>query len=61
MAAEITRARCLWWLAVVFRAAVLTTLVAETGRVLGPMVPASARERWPYFVVRDSCHAALRD
>jgi hypothetical protein len=34
---------------------------AEAGRALGPMLPASARERWPFFVLNDSCLAALPD
>ena len=25
------------------------------------MLPATARERWPFFVLRDSCHAAQPD
>ena len=36
-------------------------MAAEAGRALGSMLPASARERWPFFVVRDSCHAAVPD
>jgi hypothetical protein len=40
-------------------AEVLPVIVTETGRALGPMLPSSARERWPFCVLRDSCHAAL--
>ncbi len=39
----------------------LPIAAAEVGRALGPMLPASARERWSFCVVRDSCHAALLD
>ena len=33
----------------------------EACRALGLMLPASARERWPFCVLRDSSHAALPD
>ena len=47
--------------AVVCWAEALPVTAAEAGRALGPMPPASARERWPFCVLRDSCHAALLD
>ena len=47
--------------AVVCWAEALPVTAAEAGRALGPMLPASARERWPFCVLRDSCHAALPD
>eukprot|EP01047_Picozoa_sp_COSAG01_P107481 COSAG01_NODE_36497_length_517_cov_0.308612_1_plen_117_part_10 len=54
-------ARARWFspFAVVCWAEVLPVAAAEEGRALGPMLPASARERWPFCVLRDSCHAAL--
>ena len=55
------RARWMWQLAAVCWAEVLPFTTAEVGRALGPMLPASAWERWPFSVVRDSCHAALPD
>ena len=55
------RTRWLWQLAAACWAAVLTAMFAEAGRALGPMLTASAREHWPSFVVRDSCHTALPD
>ena len=33
----------------------------EADRAFGPILPPSARERWSFFVLRDSCHAALQD
>ncbi len=42
-------------------AEVLPVVASEPSRALGPMLPASARERWPFCVLRDSCHAALLD
>ena len=42
-------------------AEVLPVIAADAGRALGPMLPSSARERWPFCVLRDSCHAALPD
>ena len=42
-------------------AEVLPGTTSKANRALGPMLPASARERWPFFVLRDSCHAALPD
>ena len=55
------RARCLRQLAAVRWAEVIPITTTKAGRALGPMLPASARERWPYCVLRDSCHAALPD
>jgi hypothetical protein len=55
------RARCLRQLAAVYKAEMLPAINAEADRALGPMLPASARERWPFCVVRDSCHAVLPD
>ena len=55
------RARWLWQLAMACWADVLSTIAFEAGRSLGPMLPASAQERWPFFVMRDSCHAAVPD
>jgi len=46
------RARWLWQLAMACWTDVLTIIAADAGRSLGPMLPASARERWPFFVVR---------
>ena len=54
-------ARWLRQLAAVCWAEVLPATATEADRALGPMLPASARERWPFCVVRDSCHAALPD
>ena len=48
-------------LAAVCLAEVLPVTAADAGRALGPMLPSSARERWPFCVLRDSCHAALPD
>ena len=53
------RARCLWKAAAVCWAEILPVIAADVGRALGPMLPSSARERWPFCVLRDSCHAAL--
>ena len=53
--------RWLWQPASICWAAVIPVIATDAGRALGPMLPASARERWPFFVVRDSCHAALLD
>ena len=47
--------------AVVCWAEALPVTAAEASRALGPMLPASARERWPFCVLRDSWHAALLD
>jgi hypothetical protein len=55
------RARWLRKFAAVCWAEVLPTTITEAGRALGPMLPASARERLPFCVVCDSCHAALPD
>jgi hypothetical protein len=38
---------------------VLPVTAADAGRALGPMLPSSARELWPFCVLRDSCHAAV--
>ena len=55
------RARWLRQLAAVCWAEEPPATATEAERALGPMLPASARERWPFCVVRDSCHAALPD
>ena len=55
------RARCLWQVIAVCWADALPTIVSEAGRALGPVLPAPARELWPFCGVRDSCHAALPD
>ena len=55
------RARWLRQLAAVCWAEMLPATTSEAGRALGPMLPASARERWPFCVLRDSCHAAKLD
>ena len=55
------RARCCSPFAAVCWAEVLPVTAADAGRALGPMLPSSARERWPFCVLRDSCHAALPD
>jgi hypothetical protein len=39
----------------------LPITAAEAGGALGPMLPASAQEHWPFCVLRDSCSAALPD
>eukprot|EP01043_Picozoa_sp_COSAG02_P007197 COSAG02_NODE_212_length_28729_cov_45.980196_8_plen_233_part_00 len=55
------RVRCCSPFAAVCWAETLLVTAAEAGRALGPVLPASARERWPFSVLRDSCHAALPD
>ena len=55
------RARWLRQLAAACWAEVLPVIASEAGRALGPMLPSSARERWPFCVLRESCHAALPD
>jgi hypothetical protein len=55
------RSRCLWQVVAVCWAEALPATVTEAGRAFGPMLPSSAREPWPFCVVRDSCHAALPD
>ena len=55
------RARWLWRLAGSCCAEVLPITIAEADRALGPMLPSSARELWPFFVLRDPRHAALTD
>ena len=61
VAAGTARARWVWQLATVCWAEVLPTTTSEADRGLGPMPPSSARELWPFCVLRDSCHAALPD
>ena len=51
----------LWQAAVACRAETLCTTSIEQGRALGPMHPVSARERWPFCVLRDSCLGAVPD
>ena len=53
------RARGLWRLAGSCRAEMPRVASAKADKALGPMLPSSARELWPFFVLRDSCHAAL--
>ena len=55
------RARWMWQLAAVCWAEMLPIATAEADRGLGPMLPSSARELWPFCVLRDSWHAALPD
>ena len=55
------RARWCSPFAAVCWAEVLPVTTADAGRALGPMLQSSARERWPFYVLRDSCHAALPD
>ena len=55
------RARCLRQLAVACCAETLTVIATEGGRALGPMLLPSAWEHWQFFVLRDSCHAAVLD
>ena len=54
-------ARGLWRLAGSCRAEMLRVASAKPDKALGPMLPSSARERWPFCVLRDSCHAAKLD
>jgi hypothetical protein len=54
-------ARWLRQLGAVCRAEGLPITITGAGSALGPMLPSSARERWPFCVVRDSCRAALPD
>eukprot|EP01043_Picozoa_sp_COSAG02_P047608 COSAG02_NODE_4582_length_5188_cov_2.108166_4_plen_292_part_00 len=61
MVAGTARARWLRQLAAACWAETLPATATEADRALGPMLPASARERWPFCVVRDPCHAALPD
>ena len=58
VAAGTARARWLRQLAAICWAEVLPVTTAEANRALGPMLPSSAWEHWPFCVVRDSCHAA---
>ena len=46
------RARWMWQLAAVCWAEMLPTATAEADRGLGPMLPSSARELWPFCVLR---------
>ena len=55
------RARWMWQLAAVCLAEMPPITTAEADRGLGPMLPSSARELWPFCVLRDSCHAAVPD
>eukprot|EP01043_Picozoa_sp_COSAG02_P037495 COSAG02_NODE_2819_length_7966_cov_42.870726_2_plen_208_part_00 len=55
------RARWCSPFAAVCWAEVLSDTDAHAGRALGPMLPSSAWERWPFCVLRASCHAALPD
>ena len=55
------RARWLWLHAGSCYAETLPSTTTEADRTLGPMLPASGRELWPFFVLRDSCHAGLPD
>jgi hypothetical protein len=55
------RARWLRQLAAVCWAEMLPFTTNEAGRALGPMLPASGWEPWPFCVLRDSCHAAVPD
>ena len=59
-AAGAGHARRLWQLAVACWAEALHSTAAKRGRALGPMLPASARGRCPFCVLRAPCHAALR-
>jgi hypothetical protein len=54
-------ARWLWQVVAPCSAEVLPMVATDAGRALGHMLPASARERWPFCVLRDSCHAATAD
>ena len=51
----------LWQAVVACRAETLCTSSVDEGRALGPMRSVSARERWPFSVLRDSCFGALPD
>ena len=55
------RARCLWKVVAVCWANALPITASEADRALGPMLPTSAWEPWPFCVVRESCHAAMPD
>ena len=55
------RARCLWKAVAVCWADALPITASEADRALRPMLPTSAREPWPFCVVRESCHAAMPD
>ncbi len=61
LVAGTARARWCSPFAAVCWAPVLPVKASEAGRALGPMLPASERERWPVRVLRGSCHAALPD
>ena len=49
-------ARWLWQLAAACWAKMIRYTTTEAGRALGPMLPASRWEPWPFCVLRDSCH-----
>eukprot|EP01043_Picozoa_sp_COSAG02_P055371 COSAG02_NODE_6408_length_3593_cov_2.949914_5_plen_127_part_00 len=55
------RARCMWKVVAVCWANALSATASESGRALGPVLPSSAWEPWPFCVVRESCHAAMPD
>jgi hypothetical protein len=55
------RARWLWQIVVACWAEVLSSTSSDPSRALGHMLEASAHERWPFFVLRVSCHGALPD
>ena len=54
-------ARWLWQVVAPCSAEVLPMVSTGAGRALGHMLPALARERWPFCVLHDSCHAATAD
>eukprot|EP01043_Picozoa_sp_COSAG02_P047415 COSAG02_NODE_4544_length_5228_cov_8.569117_6_plen_213_part_00 len=53
------RARWYFPFVAVCWAETLPVTASKAGRALGPILPASAWECWPFCVLRDSCHAAL--
>ena len=61
VAAGTARARWLRQVVTACWAEVLPAPTSKANMALGPMLPASARERWPFFVLRESCRAALPD
>jgi hypothetical protein len=61
VAAGTAHARWLRQIATVCSAEVLPATITEASRALGPILPSSARERWPFCVLHDSCHAAPLD
>ena len=52
MVAGTARARWMWQLAAVCWAEMLPIAIAEADRGLGPMLPSSARELWPFCALR---------